>query len=63
MFRIRQIPFNVFIKANLILVRTIIRAYGRSCIASLRLTTTDIGLSLRLAYDCVMHTAPGQQMN
>ena len=34
------------------------RAYRRSYAATLRLTTTAVGLSSRLAYVGVMHTAP-----
>ena len=34
------------------------RAYRRAYIASTRLTTTDIGLTPRLAYARVVHTAP-----
>ena len=34
------------------------RAYRRAYVASPRLTTTDVGLTPRLAYARVMHTAP-----
>ena len=34
------------------------RAYRRAYIASPRLTTTDVGLTPRLAYARVVHTAP-----
>ena len=34
------------------------RAYRRSYAATPRLTTTDVGLTPRLPYDLVMHTAP-----
>ena len=35
------------------------RAYRRAYVASPRLTTTDAGLTPRLAYARVVHTAPG----
>jgi len=35
------------------------RAYRRAYVASPRLTTTDVGLTPRLAYARVVHTAPG----
>jgi len=35
------------------------RAYRREYVASPRLTTTDVGLTPRLAYARVVHTAPG----
>jgi len=34
------------------------RAYRRAYVASPRLTTTDVGLTPRLAYARVVHTAP-----
>jgi len=36
------------------------RAYRRAYVASPRVTTTDVGLTLRLAYAHVVHTAPGE---
>jgi len=35
------------------------RAYRRAYVASPRLTTTDVGLTPRLAYARIVHTAPG----
>ena len=35
------------------------RAYRRAYVASPRVTTTDVGLTRRLAYARVVHTAPG----
>ena len=35
------------------------RAYRRAYVASPRLTTTDVGLTPRLAYARVVHTDPG----
>ena len=35
------------------------RAYRRAYVASPRVTTTDVGLTPRLAYARVVHTAPG----
>ena len=36
------------------------RAYRRAYVASPRLTTTDVGLTPRLAYARIVHMAPGE---